>query len=188
MRVFGPHESTVENYNRALSDPNSRVVFVGHTQHDPSTGTTNAIQLGNGSSMGTSSTSQNLDMTTAPPTLFPMMSQSTTVSAGSVSLFGCDSASLANQYSGAGLFVGMDSGADRLSSLQAMGPAAAAWVSADAVQRPASSGDSSLIGPPVNAIDSANAAFNQNASSSSTPVPYTDFGDRVVQPERNPQQ
>jgi hypothetical protein len=153
-------------------------VLVGHAQFDPTTHITNGLQLGDGKSYGTTSTYNTFDLTTVPPTYSPTFFETTNVSANSVSLFACDSLSIAGQYSGTGLFVGMDSGADRLSSLLAMGAAAVAWVTADAQARPDATGQSTFVGP-VSPIASANSAFNQNLVV--RPGVYTDVGDKVVE-------
>lgn len=184
MQIYSGGAATIQAYNKALSDPKSRVVFVGHTRHDPTTNVTNSLQLANGDSRGTASTSQTFDMSTDPPTLGAKINQNTTVSANSVAVFGCDSISLSSQYTDAGLFVAMDSGPDHLSSLQAMGMAAASWVTADARARPDPSGTSTFVGP-VDPLASANAAFNQNAVS--VPGVYTDNGDKVVEVRKDSQ-
>jgi RHS repeat-associated protein len=183
MQIFRGSEASIQNYNKAISDTSARVVLAGHSTFDPATHITNGVPLGNGTSYGTTSTHSDMDLRTDPPTLSPTFFQTTNVSANSVALFACDSIAIAGQYSGAGLFVGMDSGADHLSSLSAMGAAAAAWVMADAQSRPDSTGQSTFVGP-VSPIANANTAFNQNAGGQ--PGVYTDQGDKVVEVKKDP--
>jgi RHS repeat-associated protein len=178
ITFFGPKEATIENYNKALGDPNSRVVFVGHTLHDPQTGQVNQIQLGNGNSMGSQFDTQQLNSELGSFSLSYVRGE-TNVAANSVALFGCNSIQLADQYNQAGLFVGMDSGPDAVSSINFMAAAAAAWVSADAQARPDPFGTSTFIGP-MDPITSAQAAFDRR-----NPNDY-DKGDKVVQAKKDP--
>jgi RHS repeat-associated protein len=158
--------ATTKNYNAAVSDPNSRVVFVGHTSHDPNTLKTTAVTLGD---MGRSAGANSVQSVLGPPDASGVRNAeevalpTTTVSANTIALFGCQSIDLASQYPGTN-FIGMDSGTGQpgeapVSSLQAMGAAAAAFVTADAAARPANGQPSANATDPVTA---ANQAFQQN--------------------------
>jgi hypothetical protein len=68
--------------------------------------------------------------------------------ADTVAIFGCQSSDLSDQYGNTN-FVGMDSGADKLSSIDAMDAAGAAFVTGQANGQ--------------NAVGQANDAFQQNA-------------------------
>jgi RHS repeat-associated protein len=146
LQVFQGDQATLANWNKALGDPAARAVFVGHSTHND-TGTT-GVRLIDGVSAGTVSQTddQSLSATVA----------GVTVNANTVALFGCDTQAIMGQYGpdgplalGSAFVVGVDSGENRVSSLEAMGMAAAAFVAADATGSP----------DPVGA---ANSAFQQN--------------------------
>ncbi len=166
MEIRRGKDATIGAYNKALSEPNSRVIFVGHVSHDPATLKTTAVQM---SDMGRSAGANSVQSVLGPPdangvrnaTEVPL--PTTTVAANTVGIFGCQSIDLAPQYPGAN-FVGVDSGTGSpgqppVSSLEALGAAAAAFAAADAAARPASGQ------PAPNAIDpvtASNQAFQQN--------------------------
>jgi RHS repeat-associated protein len=160
LQVFsgdsGPRAASVENWNRALRDPNSRAIFVGHTTHDTINGqnVTNGIRLVNGISAGTAS--QTTDQANSATIT------SVTVNANTVGLFGCDTASLAGQYAADNTttsFIGVDSGADKKTTLEALSAAAPAFVAAEAAARPA---NSAVPRNPPNPVAAANQALQQN--------------------------
>jgi len=153
--------ATIEAYNQALSNPQSRVVFVGHSSRNPKpphqrTG----IVLDNGRSAGTNSVRRDIGAVgpdgVANATEAPL--PATNVSANTVALFGCDTSELSSQYAGAE-FVGVDSGPNSETSLEALGPAAAAFVQADAAARP-----ENTVPPanPPDPIGAANRALDAN--------------------------
>jgi len=173
FKVFGPKSATIDAYNKALADSKARVIFVGHTTHDPQSGKTTAVVLSDGRSAGENSVIRQVGPTNADgvASMSEAALPTTKIAANSVGLFGCSSAELSSQYSG-GNFVGVDSGPDRVSSLNALGPAAAAFVAADAAARP-SSGKSATNGP--NSIDAANQALQSRRRKEDLD------GDRVLQ-------
>jgi hypothetical protein len=177
VEFFEGKDANVAAWGVARADPSARLVFVGDTTHMPDDmSTRTAISLSGGRAAGPLSSVFEIGPVDASGTAqaveapFP----STPVNANTVALFGCDSFGLAGQYSNVGSFVGVDSGSDHESSLQALGPAAAAWMGADAAARPASGDNSSNNGPQVNAIDSANGAMQANQHTQ-------DLGDKVLQ-------
>src|SRR5438094_362945 len=98
----------------ALSDPNSRVVFVGHISEASPRGPANAVVLDNGRSAGQNSVIREVgppDANGVAPTKEVNL-PTTTISANSVDIFGCNSIELAPQYSGVD-FVGVYSGTYR---------------------------------------------------------------------------
>ena len=159
LQVFQGAQATLENWNKALEDPAARAVFVGHSTHDE-TGTT-GLRLINGVSAG--STSQTDDESLSATVA------GVTVNANTLALFGCDTQAIMYQYGpdnpfalASAFIVGMDSGANKVSSLEAMGMAAAAFVAADAAASP-------------DPVAAANMAFQQNHRQEDLD------GDKVVQ-------
>ena len=173
MQIYRGGAATIQKYNAAIADPNSRVVFVGHSSHDPQTQTTTAVILDNGRSAGANSVVREIGPTDASgvanstEALLPTIN----VSANSVGIFACSSSDLSVQYPGAS-FVGVDSGTDRVTSVQALGPAAAGFVTADAAARPANGPTATGVQNPV---DAANEALKKNAHTQDVD------GDRVKQ-------
>jgi uncharacterized protein RhaS with RHS repeats len=152
FQIFRAEMATLESYNRALGDPNSRVIFVGHSTHDA--GGTNGVELFNGISSGT--VSQTTDQAVSATIT------SVTVNANTVGLFGCDTQAIMSQYTVDNpntSVIGVDSGANKKTSLEALGAAALAFVAADAAARPANGQFSPGASDPVAA---ANAALRQN--------------------------
>jgi RHS repeat-associated protein len=153
LQLFRDDKATLENYNKALADPNSRVVFMGHSTHAEEG--TNGVQLVNGISAGTAS--QTTDQATS--TTYTDV----TIRANTVALFACDTTAIMGQYATVDnpkvSIVGVDSGQGLQTSLEGLGAAAAAFVTADALARPANGQ------PPPNAVDpiaAANIALQQN--------------------------
>jgi hypothetical protein len=86
-----------------------------------------------------------------------------TIRANTVALFACDTTAIMGQYATVDnpkvSIVGVDSGQGLQTSLEGLGAAAAAFVTADALARPANGQ------PPPNAVDpiaAANIALQQN--------------------------
>ena len=115
MKIYRGGEATIQRYNAALSDPNSRVVFVAHTSHDE-TGKITADVLHRWRRWG---------QPRGPRSLHPPIGR-------------CPNGE---------------------TSLQALGPAAAAFVTADAAARPANGQPATNAPNPVNA---ANQALQKN--------------------------
>ncbi|HWG19678.1 MAG TPA: hypothetical protein VG225_04045 [Terracidiphilus sp.] len=101
-------------------------------------------------------------MMTGPPAgMDAVPAEMPQVNGGTVAIFGCDSAHLSGQYSGADNFVGVDSGADRETSVPGLLSSGAAFV------------DSMASGNSIQqAVSSANGVLNQE--------PATDKNDKVV--------
>jgi len=164
LEVYKGKDASIANFNAALTDHNNRVIFVGHTSHEESAtgaGQANAAVLGDGRSAGMVSTHQEVGPTdangVATASEVPNM-LGTIVNADTVGLFGCDSINLAPNFSGAGNFVGMNSGTDNLSTFGAMSAGAEAFVEADAAARPAGTGGAVSDAT----VNSSNQAFQQN--------------------------
>jgi RHS repeat-associated protein len=152
LQVFPGDKATLKNYNRALGDPNSRVIFIGHSTHDAQG--TNGVQLFNGISAGTAS--QTTDQAASATVT------GVTVNANTVGLFACDTKTIMGQYTTDNpntSVVGVDSGKNKETSIEALGASAAAFVAADAVARPAG-GQAQPNAP--NPVAAANSALQQN--------------------------
>ena len=179
FQIFRGKDASIENYNKALSGASNRVVFIGHTTHDPTTEKVNAIELGNGRSAGTQSVKQAVTTiaSDAPPLVTEVPLPATTINANTVGLFGCNSIDLSSQYSNTSFF-GIDSGPNNVTSLEAAGSAASAFVEADAASRPA---DGNPVLPPQDPVAAANSGLQANQHKEDTD------GDRVKKCEPNGQ-
>jgi RHS repeat-associated protein len=173
--IYRGADASIQNYNRALSNPNARVVFAGHTSHEAGSHVANAVVLANGRSAG-----QNSVVQVVTPTETPGLVQAaeqplpqTDIQANTVALFGCNSIDLAGQYSLTD-FIGLNSGQNNGTTVQAEGDAAAAWVAADATDRPA---DGDAPAPSPDPVGAANNALNQSTD------PQDHDGDRVEEPQ-----
>jgi RHS repeat-associated protein len=124
-------KATLGAYNKALSTPDTHVVFVGHgteDSHNNNAGT--GVLLADGTSQGKNGGT----IITAPsndPTGFSFVFQGTpdvNVAASSVALFGCNTYDNASQYDGTD-FTGVQSGANgtNIETVDMMG---ASWVAA----------------------------------------------------------
>ncbi len=156
LQVFQGNEATLENWDKALGEPDTRAVFVGHSTHNDVEGT-NGVELFNGISAGTVSQTDTESLSATY--------NGVTVSANTVALFACDSQAIMGQYTEDSPYtfvVGVYSGADKVSSLEALGTAAAAFVAADAAGS-------------MDPVAAANGAFQQSRRSQDTD------GDKVVQ-------
>jgi RHS repeat-associated protein len=160
--VLNGASATPEAYNKALQQEGAHVVMVGHTSHlmnkDNSIGTTTGVWLNDGRSGGGNGYTH-IDEHTGDET---QTSPGPQVHAGEVDIFGCQSIDLASQYGGAH-FVGMNSGKDKLSSINAMDAAGSKYVK------------DQLMGNSAGAISDANAAFQKHSD------PKLDKGDTVEQ-------
>ena len=141
------------NHDRALGESGSRVIFVGHSSLGTQ-GSANGVQLFDGISADT--VSQTNDWASSATIT------SVTVNADTVGLFGCDTKAIMGQYTTDNpntSAIGVDGGANRGTSLEALGASAAAFVRADAIARPATGQAPSNARDPIAA---ANAALQQN--------------------------
>jgi RHS repeat-associated protein len=158
VKILNGGEATVKAWNTARTTPGTTAIFVGHTTHEmngSNIGTTNAISLNDGRSAGENGY-QSTHVTPAathgePPTV--TMDSSMVIAPGAtqadtVAIFGCQSIDLSSQYGNTN-FVGIESGTDKLSSLEASDEAGAAFVAAH--------------GTGHDGVQSANGAFQQNA-------------------------
>jgi RHS repeat-associated protein len=171
--IYRGADASIQNFNRALGDPNARVVQVGHTSHEANSSVANAAVLANGRSAGQNSVQQ-VQTPTGTPGAVNVTEQplpQTTINANTVAIFGCNSWDLASQYSSTN-FVGLNSGLNNGTTVQAEGAAGAAWVAADAAARPADGNPSANAPNPVNAA-------NQALSKSTDPADHD--GDRVIE-------
>jgi hypothetical protein len=165
----GPKGANAANFQKALSSGQTTVV-IGHTDlADTGSGTgarAQAVHFGD-SSVGNPLLQRADGATTSAPA---------STSGGTVAIFGCDSANLAGQYSGADTFVGVDSG------LGTGQPGAAALETTIPGLLAAGSAfvDSMASG---NSVPSAVSAANGQIGK---PNPQTDVGDRVVVQHRKP--
>jgi RHS repeat-associated protein len=121
---------TLENWNKALTANGVRPVFLGHSavaEGSAETAQRTSISFLDGRSAGADY------LFNAPATMEGRYRLA--VSASTVAIFACNSLHLASQYPTSD-FVGVDSGADGRTSVEAMGTAATAYVSTDARSRP----------------------------------------------------
>jgi hypothetical protein len=167
LTIYQGSEANSAQFQAALAK-GQVTVYIGHTQlNDIPAGTpvrANAVSLSdkevgipptpgqNGSGRYVPNSSGGMD---AVPAEKPQPN------GGTVAIFGCDSAHLSGQYSGADNFVGVDSGADRETSIPGLLSARSQFVDSSA------SGDSLQ-----RAVSNANGALNQQ--------PATDNKDKVV--------
>jgi len=150
-------KATVGAWQKATSTPGTHAIFVGHTSHEMnangSIGQANAVILNDGRSAGQKG-SQTITVTPgananeAPTLNYQENVPGPQTKADTVAIFGCSSSDLSGQYSNTN-FVGMDSGTDKLSSVDALDAAGAAFVTGQANGQ--------------DAVGQANGAFQQNA-------------------------
>jgi RHS repeat-associated protein len=150
-------KATLGAWEKARSTPGTHAIFVGHTDHemnaDGGIGKTNHIVLNDGRSAGekgsqTATVTPSSNANEPPAVNVQDNGPGPPTKADTVAIFGCQSSDLSDQYGNTN-FVGMDSGADKLSSIDAMDAAGAAFVTGQANGQ--------------NAVGQANDAFQQNA-------------------------
>jgi len=139
-----------------------------------SIGTTNAVVLNDGRSAGQQGFESIKITPAANPNDPPMVTMDSSMitklpatQADTVAVFGCNSIDLASQYGNTN-FVGIDSGTDKLSSIEASDEAAAAFLASQVTAQ--------------DPLQSANAAFQQNARV--TPDVNDKDGDTIKQAEK----
>jgi hypothetical protein len=121
VTVFSRERATVEQYNDALGKKGAHVVWVGGTVHgpDPKTGknVAGSVKLADDRSVGMFTTDPAVPLKLVPDGSSTKIVDDPvsvgTVNASSVSLYGCGSIDLQNQYSNTnftGLFSGLDGG------------------------------------------------------------------------------
>jgi RHS repeat-associated protein len=154
--------ATVKAFISAISDPNARVIYVGHTTRGDDG--VNGIALSDGVAAGNVAERQkngsSLEVISVEP------------KANTVCILACDSIELHSQYPNSD-FVGVDSGKNHQTSLEAMTPAGQAFVAADAVARPA---NANPLPNPFDPVKRANDALKAKQRAEDLD------GDRVVRP------
>jgi RHS repeat-associated protein len=168
LQVFTGGEATLERFVSARSDPGARVVFVGHSIGPSIDSDRTGIRLGdNGVLEGKIAQKQPLGGTPGAPW------DAGSAKSNTVALFACQSADIANDYSGTNFF-GMFSGTDHVTDLATMGSTAFAFVVADALARPADGAQPNTFVGPLDPLASANGVL------AGSPLKMNE-GDRLVQ-------
>jgi RHS repeat-associated protein len=164
FRVFEGKDASVREFVKALGDKDSRVVYVGHTTHDES-GKISGLALSDGivSSEGAQVQTKDSDLTVMPVDVF----------ANTVCILACDSVNIDKGFQKTD-FYGVDSGRNKVTSVDAMTPAAAAFAGAHSAKHPAPGKTPAGFTP--DPIKRANEALRRNQRQQDLD------GDKVVKP------
>jgi RHS repeat-associated protein len=130
VKMFNGDKATVQNYTNALHTPGAHVIDTGHTVEtkDPSGKiVAGSVHLsdGNVGKIGTGETVMEVTSNGGSFTFIDPLAVGN-VRASTVGVFGCNSVDLQPQYSNTS-FTGIDSGADKGTSIQSLDDAAAAY-------------------------------------------------------------
>lgn len=164
FQVYEGKDASVNAFVSALGDKNARVVYVGHTTHDEN-GKISGLALSDGIVSGEGAQVQTKD---SDFTIMPV-----DVNANTVCILACDSANIDKDFQKTE-FYGVDSGKNKVTSVDAMTPAAAAFTGAHAAKNPATGRKHAGSAP--DPVKRANEALRRNQR-------HQDLdGDKVVKP------
>jgi RHS repeat-associated protein len=161
LNTFHMGALTAEAFNKALSTPDTHVIFVGHSISEHEGGTPWGITLQSSGdtwktvSLGSGGTLHAPDISSLTP-FSPTSDGPVTLRASEVALFACNSYDLASQYAGSE-FTGVQSGSDGGTDISTIDLMAADWLTAGGGQA---------------GVNAANADINAS-------VYPTDTGDNV---------